>query len=65
MCVFLPLRRFYGRLRLFLFSFAYVLFMLVKLFRESYKTSPIPSFTILLIDLSFGSVKIATLAKEK
>ena len=41
----------YARLRLFLFLFAYVLFMffmLVRFFRERYKTSPIPSFAILL-----------------
>ena len=45
---FLPLRRFYARLRLFLFSFVYVLLVIVRFFRERYKTSPIPSFTILL-----------------
>ena len=63
---FFPLRLFYARWRLFLFSFAYVLFilalrlsfsfayvlfvffMLVGSFFERYKTSPIPSFTILL-----------------
>ena len=46
---FLPLRRFYARLRLFLFLFAYVLFGLVRFFYERYKTSPIPSFTRLLL----------------
>ena len=33
-----PLRRFYARLRLFLFSFAYVFFMLVRSFLKRYKT---------------------------
>ena len=50
---FLPLRRFYAHLSLFLFLLAYVLlmlfmlFMLARFFCEKHKTSPIPSFTIL------------------
>ena len=51
---FFPLRRFYAHLRMFLFLFAYVLFMvfmLVTFFFERYKTSSIPSFTILLLPL--------------
>ena len=49
---FFLLRRFYAHLRLFLFSFAYVLFMLLMLVRsffKRYKTPPITSFTILLL----------------
>ena len=48
-----PFRRFYARLRLFLFLFlfTYVLFVIMKFFRERYKTFSIPSFTILLMRL--------------
>ena len=47
---FLPLTCSYARLRLSLFLFAYVrfvLFMLAESFRKRHKTPPIPSFTIL------------------
>ena len=61
---FLSLKRFYARWRLFLFSFAYVLFMLFMLvgsFLERYKTSQMPSFTILLpwISLSWCLKKLS------
>ena len=47
---FLPLTCSYARLRLSLFLFAYVrfvLFVLAESFRKRHKTPPIPSFTIL------------------
>ena len=46
--LFFSLRRVFACLRLLLFLFAYLLFMLAKSFLKWYKTSSIPSFTILL-----------------